>query len=161
MFWAGLSTMQVAMFTLAAAATAAAHGRRPAPRRCWARAPSSSRALAAVGIRAKAGSWDVWLLKWQYPSLVAFEDTPYARVVVTRAEGQVAVFANGALAFDTEGTSAEAFADLAALQHPRPRRALVIGGGVEGVPAALAAHGLAAIDNVEIDEPRRRARPSA
>ncbi|MCX6551378.1 MAG: hypothetical protein NTY02_10310, partial [Acidobacteria bacterium] len=47
---------------------------------------------------------------------------------------------------------AEAFADLSALQHPAPRRALVIGGGLEGVPAALVPHGLSSIDNLEIDE---------
>jgi spermidine synthase len=64
---------------------------------------------------------------------------------------QFSVFENGALAFDTEGVSAEAFADLAAVQHPDPRRALVIGGGGEGVPDALSRHGIPVIHDLEID----------
>ncbi len=100
----------------------------------------------------QSGAWDAHLTRWTYPALVAVADTPYARVAVSRSEGQVAVFVNGALAFESEGTTAEAFADIAAAQHPRPRRALVLGGGGEGVPAALRAHAIPEIDNVEIDE---------
>ena len=151
MFWAGLSTLQTALLTLAISAIAAALAsvRGRVPRLLLVGAIC---VMAAFAVAVDARAWDESLLRWQYPSLVAVEDTPYARIVVTRAGNQLAVFANGALAFDTEGTSAEAFADLAALQHPRPRRALVIGGGAEGVPAALAAHGVTTIDNVEVDE---------
>ena len=151
MFWAGLSTLQAAIITGAVAASAAlrALDLRRGPRRFGIAVVG---AIAAVGVGGYARGWDAPWLRWQYPALVAVQDTPYARIAVTRAGGQLAVFANGALAFDTEGIGAEAFADLAALQHPRPLRALVIGGGVEGVPAALAAHGVAAIDNVEVDQ---------
>lgn len=151
MFWAGLSTMQAAILTLAAAGVAAV---LTAVRSIGARVACTVliACAAAFGTSAKAGAWNESLLRWQYPALAAVEDTPYARVVVTRAGSQLAVFANGAFAFDTESTSAEAFADLAALQHRRPLRALVIGGGAEGVPAALAAHGLNTIDNVEVDQ---------
>ena len=86
-----------------------------------------------------------------YPGLIDAVDTPYARVAITRLGTQVSVFENGALAFDTEGLSAEAFADLAAVQHPNPRRALVIGGGGEGVPDALARHGIPLIHDLEVD----------
>ncbi len=150
-FWFGVSTLQVAVVTTAVALTAAAVS--PGWHRPW-RAASMLAVLAvatAAGMQC-SGPVDLWLLRWQYPSLVDARDTPYARVVITRREGQVAVFQNGALAFDTEGTSAEAFADLSAAQHPGPRRALVVGGGLEGVPAALRAHGIADIDNLEVDE---------
>jgi spermidine synthase len=151
MFWSGLSTLQVALITAAAAAVAALHAAvsRHVPALLG---MAGIVALATGLVWGPARSWDVSLLRWQYPALVAVDDTPYARIAVTRSDGQVAVFANGALAFETEGTSAEAFADLAALQHGRPRRALVIGGGTEGVADALMAHGLSAIDNVEVDE---------
>jgi len=160
MFWLGLSTLQVAMLTAAIAAIAAMAAIAPLAglRAVVSRsvpfliAMAGIGALASVVVLGPARGWDASLLRWQYPALAAVEDTPYARIVVTRAGNQLAVFANGALAFDTEGTSAEAFADLAALQLPHPSRALVIGGGMEGVPAALAAHGLASIDNVEVDE---------
>jgi len=149
-FWLGLSTLQAALAVaggaLVAAATTVLRGRTS---RAAAGVMVSAGTLTAIGVL--AGAWDVALLRAQYPSLVAVEDTPYARVVVTRSETQLAVFTNGAFAFDTEGTSAEAFADLAALQHPRPRRALVFGGGVEGIPDALVAHGVTAIQDVEVD----------
>ena len=108
--------------------------------------------FAVAASAARTRSWDLALLRRMYPALVDAVDTPYARVAISRHDSQVAVFANGALAFDTEGTSAEAFADLAAVQHARPRRALVIGGGAEGVAGALGRHRIPLIHNLEIDE---------
>lgn len=150
MFWLGASTLQVAILATAAALSAAAVAlarRRP-------RVVAAALALLALTAWAGLGAarpWDLALLRWQYPSLVDAVDTPYARVAITRSDSQLAVFQNGAFAFDTEGTSAEAFADLSALQHPGPRRALVIGGGLEGVPAAIRAHGVSEVDCVEVD----------
>jgi spermidine synthase len=147
----GASTFQVALLAPALGAVAAiwsaAHG--PRRRRCV----LTLIVLLAAGVSAaRAKPWDLALLQRMYPALIDAADTPYARVAISRHGSQVAVFANGALSFDTEGTSAEAFADLAALQHPQPRRALVIGGGGEGVAVALGRHGIALIHNLEIDE---------
>ena len=108
--------------------------------------------LAVAASAARAKPWDLALLRRMYPALIDAADTPYARVAISRHGSQVAVFVNGALSFDTESTSAEAFADLAALQHPQPRRALVIGGGGEGVAVALGRHGIALIHNLDVDE---------
>jgi spermidine synthase len=150
-FWFGASTLQVAVVTSAVAMAAAAV--TGIPHRPWrVAAVIAALALVAAAVIDDAQPWDLSLLRWRYPSLLDARDTPYARVVLTRREGQLAVFQNGAFAFDTEGTSAEAFADLSAAQHPGPRRALVVGGGLEGVPAALRAHGITAIDNLEVDE---------
>ena len=147
--WMGASTLQVALAAPAVAVlAAAATARRPA-RAFAVVGPAIAAAAAAAALYAPA--WDLALLRSTYPALAGAVDTPYARVVITRTGSQYAVFENGALAFDTEGTGAEAFADLAAVQHPHPRRALVIGGGAEGVPAALGRHGIALIHNLEID----------
>jgi spermidine synthase len=146
----GASTFQVALAAPAVGAVAALSAASSWSRRrrvvlaCCA-------VLAAAVLVTRAHPWDLALLRRMYPALVDAADTPYARVVVSRHDLQAAVFENGALAFDTEGTSAEAFADLAAVQHPQPRRVLVIGGGGEGVPDALARHGVPQIDNLEID----------
>ena len=147
--WMGASTLQVALAAPAVAVlAAAATARRPA-RAFAVVGPAIAAAAAAAAFYAPA--WDLALLRSTYPALAGAVDTPYARVVITRTGSQYAVFENGALAFDTEGTGAEAFADLAAVQHPHPRRALVIGGGAEGVPAALGRHGIALIHDLEID----------
>ena len=108
--------------------------------------------LAAAAGAARARPWDLALLRRMYPALLDAADTPYARIAITRRDSQIAVFENGALAFETEGVSAEAFADLTAVQHADPRRALVIGGGGEGVPDALGRHGIPLIHDLEADE---------
>ncbi len=148
--WWGASTLHVAMVSAAfALAAALAAGAR---RRSIVLAGLALLAVTSFAGLLHARAWDVALTRWTFPSLVGVADTPYARVAVTSRQGQVAVFENGALAFDTEGTSAEAFADMAAAQHPAPRRALVVGGGLEGVPAALRDHAIPEIDDVEIDK---------
>jgi spermidine synthase len=148
--WMGASTLQVALAAPAVALLAAAAAARRPARAFAVAGPAIAAAAAAAALYAPA--WDLALLRSTYPALAGAVDTPYARVVITRTGSQYAVFENGALAFDTEGTGAEAFADLAAVQHPHPRRALVIGGGAEGVPAALGRHGIALIHDLEIDE---------
>jgi spermidine synthase len=147
----GASTFQVAILApaLGLAAALLAAGRWPRRRRF---AAACAVVLAATLAAAQAKPWDLTLLRGMYPALVDAVDTPYARVAISRAGSQVAVFENGAFAFDTEGTSAEAFADLAAVQVAQPRRALVIGGGGEGVPRELARHGIPVIHDLEIDE---------
>ena len=146
----GASTFQVAAVApaIGAVGAIAADLRWPGRRRFW----LSVLVLVACGAIAVFGRpWDLALLRRMYPSLVDAVDTPYARVVLAGHGSQVAVYENGALAFDTEGFGAEAFADLAGLQHERPARALVINGGSEGVPDALARHHIPEIHAVEVD----------
>jgi len=89
--------------------------------------------------------------RWDHPSLIESRDTPYGRVSITQREAQVSVFLNNALAFETEGTEAEHFVHLAALQHPRPGSILILGGGIGGAVEEALKHGPAAVDSVEID----------
>jgi spermidine synthase len=98
-----------------------------------------------------AGAADRALTRWNHPALVASRDTPYGRVAVTRTEGQVSVFENDALAFETQGTAAETLAHLAAIQRPDPRRILLLGGGLEGLAFEVLKHRPAQIDDVELD----------
>ena len=91
------------------------------------------------------------MTRWDHPSLLESRDTPYGRVSITRREEQVSVFLNNALAFETEGTEAEHFVHLAALQHPRPERILVLGGGIGGIVEEALRHGPAHVDCVEAD----------
>jgi spermidine synthase len=147
----GASTFQVAVIVpaLGAVAAVSAAARWPRRRRLWI---ALLIVVAAASGAARAEPWDLALLRRMYPALLDAADTPYARIAITRRDSQIAVFENGALAFDTEGVGAEAFADLAAVQHAHPRRALVIGGGGEGVPGALGRHGIPLIHDLEVDQ---------
>ena len=147
----GASTFQLAVAAPAAAVAAALAAAGPWPRRRRF-ALAGVAMIAGAVIASRAAPLDTALLRRMYPSLVAAADTPYARVAIVRRDSQVAVFENGALAFDTESLSAEAFADITAAQHPNPQRALVVGGGGEGVPDSLARHGIRTVDNVEVDK---------
>jgi spermidine synthase len=82
---------------------------------------------------------------------VATRDTPYGRVSVTARSGQIVVFVNDALAWESEGVAAEELVHLAALQAPARPRALLLGGAVEGLVAELALHRPRAVQLVEVD----------
>jgi len=114
-------------------------------------------AAAVLALLLVAGLWsapdlDRRLSAWSHPLLLATADTPYGRVTVTGAQGQVAVFSNDALAFETQGTAAEEFVHLAALQHPAPERVLVLGGGTAGLTREARKHAPRVLDCVELDE---------
>jgi len=98
-----------------------------------------------------AGPLDRWMTALNHPGLLDSRDSPYGRVTVRELAGQVSVFIDDALAFETEGPEAELFAHLACLQHPNPKRILVIGGTIDGTLRELLRHGPARIDAVELD----------
>jgi spermidine synthase len=88
---------------------------------------------------------------WTHPRLVASQDTPYSRVTMTEQSGQIAVYENDALDFETEGTAAEEFVTMAALMHPQPARVLILGGGIEGTVREILKHAPAQVDYVELN----------
>ncbi|MCK5075559.1 MAG: hypothetical protein KAR38_04240, partial [Calditrichia bacterium] len=92
------------------------------------------------------------MTKWQYPGLLAVKDTPYSRVAITSAKGQITVFENGALAYESESVSAETFVHLPMLQRDSMRHVLVLGGGVEGVIKEIAKYDLSSVDYVELNK---------
>jgi len=97
------------------------------------------------------GSIDQALTRLNHPHLAMSVDTPYGRITATERAGQVTIFENDALAFETGGTTAEQFAHLTAIQHPHPQRILVLGGGIEGTVGKLLQHSPLEVDYVELN----------
>ncbi len=94
---------------------------------------------------------DFRMTSWTHPNLAETRDSPYSRLTVTQLGGQVSVFENDALSFETEGTEAEEFVHLTALQHPKPSRVLILGGGMEGLVREMLKHQPDRIDYVELN----------
>ena len=88
---------------------------------------------------------------WNHPDLLASRDSAYGRITVTGLAGQVAVYENDTLSFETEGTDAEAFVHPATLQHPRPGSVLLLGGALEGLIGEVQKHHPRRITAVELN----------
>ena len=99
----------------------------------------------------KTSSLDRRMTKWNHPNLLESSDSPYGRITVTKLYDQISIFENDALSFETEGTEAEYFCHLAALQHPNPQNVLILGGGVEGIVREIAKYAPRRIDYVELN----------
>jgi spermidine synthase len=99
----------------------------------------------------QATAIDRHMTSWTHPNLLATTDSPYGRITIQGIQGQVSVFENDALVFETEGTEAEEFVQLAALQHAKPERVLVLGGGVGGAIKEILMHSPKLIDYVELN----------
>jgi spermidine synthase len=117
----------------------------------WLRPISTAISAVLILLLWKAPIFDRLMTSWTHPNLVETRDSPYSRITVTRLSGQVSVFENDGLLFDTEGTRAEEFVHLAALQHPNPDRVLVLGGGIEGTVLEALQHAPRTVDYVELN----------
>lgn len=122
--------------------------------------PGGSRRLRAVSgcslailfvLLLLSGTVDRAMTSWTHPQVVASRDTPYSRITVTRQDGQLALYENDVLTYETEGTEAEEFAHMAALLHPHPARVLILGGGIEGTAGEILKHRPERVDCVEIN----------
>ncbi len=139
--WGVPNLAQAAACGLAGAGVAAATG---SARRL------SVPALAILAIvLAASGPLDRLTTSWNHRDLVETADTPYGRITIGRSGGQLTVFENDAVAFESEGTEAEEIVHLAALQAPAAPRVLAIGGGVAGIAAEVVKHRPARVDYVE------------
>ncbi|MCX5821063.1 MAG: hypothetical protein NT047_14330 [Deltaproteobacteria bacterium] len=108
-------------------------------------------ALFLAAVLYQAPPLDRRMTAWNHPGLLATRDSPYGRITATAQAGQISVFTNDALAFESGGTEAELFAHLTALQHPEPRRILLLGGGWDGTLRELLRHRPVRIDAVVLD----------
>jgi spermidine synthase len=89
-----------------------------------------------------------------YPGqrIIASAYSRYGTWVALAHAEQVSFYHNGALAFAApQPMAAETLAHLAVLQRPNPRRALLIGGGLDGTAAELLKHPGLRLDYVELD----------
>lgn len=157
---AGVQNLPSVMLCAAAAfGTAArperrvARGSDPAfPRPARAPALAAFAGLALVtGALAASARFDRALTTWNHPALVATRDTPYGRVTVSEREGQMAVFEDDALAYESQGVTAEQFVHLAAIQRAAPREVLVLGGAAQGLIEPLLRHGPGRVTDVELN----------
>ena len=87
---------------------------------------------------------------WNHEGLLKTRDTPYGRITVTGSSGQIAVFENDALAFDTQDREIEAFAHLPALQHAPPIRNVLVLGGMDGTVREILKYKPERIDCVQL-----------
>ncbi|MCP4654378.1 MAG: hypothetical protein GY856_03055 [bacterium] len=146
----GVQNLTAALLCALLALAAACHLRERGRRR-WLAA-----AAGTIGLVLIALGWSADLDRrssaWNHPQLLATRDSPYSRVTITETAGQLAVFENDVLAFESEGTGAEEFVHLAALQHPAPGSVLVLGGGVEGLVKEVLLHRPGSVDYVELNE---------
>ncbi len=117
----------------------------------WLAATVAAGTVVLAGGLAGGPDLDHRLTRWNHPALLATRDTPYGRVTMNEAAGQLSVFLNDALVFESEGTGAEEFVHLAAVQHVRPDSILILGGGGEGLVREALGHGPAGVDYVELD----------
>jgi spermidine synthase len=123
---------------------------RNAPAR-WIRIASVTLAGILLLLVWKAPALDRIMTSWTHPHLIATQDSPYARITVTLQDGQVSIFEDDALLFNTDGTHAEELVHIAALQHPKPERILVLGGGIWGTVREALAHSPILVDYVELN----------
>jgi len=146
---ADVSNVQAALSCTMSSAAVAAVLALPGDRRAATAAALAFAAAAAL--LAVSPALDRRTTGWTHRDLAAARDTPYGRAVMTSRAGQIAVFQDDVLDFETQGTATEEFAHLAALQHPSPERVLVRGAAAPAWAAALRAHGAERIETVEID----------
>ncbi len=114
------------------------------------------------------GLVDAWAYRAQWRSftpehqLVGTYRSKYGTIALVQREGQHTFYQSGHLIFSTAGPRAVAagledqeavtFAHLALVQHPKPRRLLLIGGGLRGVLGEILKHPVEKIDYIELDE---------
>ncbi len=112
-----------------------------------------------VGCAVLAGWFHVETLdqrsrRWQWgPNLVAGYDTPYHHLSLVRQQGQISVFANGLWWFSApDPQTAEYSVHIALLEHPEPRKVLLVGSGIAGMVGEILKHPtVTQVDYVEAD----------
>jgi spermidine synthase len=89
-------------------------------------------------------------------SLLQVQNTRYGRLALLQDKGgqQISVFQNGeflAAVNEADNTTARQLAAVACGQHPDPSSALLIGGLLSHLPAAMLQHGLKSLEVAELD----------
>ena len=136
-----------ALLNLALAGLLAWRGRRPVL--------LGTATLAAVALGAAAVTADIDELstRWQHAGEVVFRaSSPYGRLVVTRAAGQLTFFENGVPVIFSDNTAhVEEAVHYAMSQRPDAQRVLLISGGVAGAAREVLRYGVREVTCVELD----------
>jgi spermidine synthase len=98
---------------------------------------------------------DLMSRSWEWPGrqVIATADSPYALLSAAREAEQISFFANGLWQFTyPDPLTAEYQVQLGLLEHPQPRRVLLLGGGVAGLGSEiLKTHTITRLTYVELD----------
>ena len=129
---------------------------RAAGRRAWSPAAAGLALAWGGALLLNAPRWEMASLRarphWAALHLESVHNSKFGRIAVTRRMGQTAVFQSGVLLFTSEDREVnEAAVHPALLQHPRPARVLLLGGGVSGAVGEVLRHPVTRVDYVELD----------
>ena len=127
---------------------------RPVSKLRWGHFMWTAVTLMIVAIALAGSRLDHLSRHWQWgPNLLAVHDTAFHNIALLKKEDQVSVFTNGLWLFsEPDRLSAEQGVHLALLQHPNPKTALMLGGGIAGLLGELLKQpGIRHIDYVEPD----------
>jgi spermidine synthase len=125
------------------------------PRSTTARAAITVNILVLAAALLLAPRLEVASRTWLWPGrqVIATVDSPYALLSASREAEQISFFANNLWQFTyPDPLTAEHQVQLGLLEHPQPRRVLLLGGGVAGLGAEiLKTPTITHLDYVELD----------
>ncbi len=90
--------------------------------------------------------------RWRGYQLVEERNSIYGNLVTTKRNNQYSFYENGLLSFTTSDREFNEYVThLTMLEHPRPKKVLLIGGGVSGGLQEILKHNPESVDYVELD----------
>ena len=90
--------------------------------------------------------------QWRHFKVLTAEDSIYSNLVVTKRDEQYSFFSNGLYLFTVpDEFSSEEAVHFALLETPKPRRVLLIGGGIGGLAEEVLKHPVSILHYVELD----------
>jgi len=89
---------------------------------------------------------------WAGYNLLKSTDSLYGRLAITKDKGEYNFFQNGGLLFTTADTILdEEYIHLAMLEHSRPKKILLVGGGLGGLLEEILKYKIDKVDYLELD----------
>jgi spermidine synthase len=100
---------------------------------------------------------DRLMASWNHAHLAQVTDTPYGRLSIVESQGQIVVFENDALTYDTEGTEPESLVHAAALEAREHPSVLLLEGMAFGLVREILKHRPSRVVGIEMNEALYRA----
>ncbi|MFC1491809.1 fused MFS/spermidine synthase [Nitrospinota bacterium] len=123
--------------------------------RVWVWASGSALTALLFLLALQGGRWEAMSRAWAWRGyqLIASEDTPFGNLTAVSAGRQTSFYENGLWMFTyPDPLSAEGSVQFAMLEHPEPKRVLLIGGGISSSLAQILKHpSVSRVDYVELD----------